>query len=147
MNSPSVKPPEKSDLAKRMLEDLVDPSPRTDPKPAARPAPVVRAVESQPQAVTESRPGEPTEARDLRESRDTPRRESRRKTPASVARKIDIDVATGQGTRHLTLRVPKDLAGDLSMLAMKNKLEENGEPTTINELGIQALRRLLSEAA
>jgi hypothetical protein len=137
MSSLNAKPPEKSDLAKRMLEDLAEPV-RAEIKPVAKPAPVVRAVE--PAAEIE-------EQSEVRENREPARREPRRKTSATVQRKLDVEISTGQGTRHLTLRVPKDLAGDLSMLAMKNKLEENGQPTTINDLGIQALRRLLNEAA
>jgi len=157
-----VKPPEKSDLAKRMIEDLGEASPRIEIKavraepvraepvraePLVRPEPVVRSIapaqDLRREAREESGAAEPVRKEVSREIV----REVRRKGSANVQRKIDFEVSTGQGTRHLTLRVPKDLAGDLSLLAMKNKLAENGEPTTINELGITALRRLLSEAA
>jgi hypothetical protein len=170
MSSLNVKQPEKSDtaktdtaksdLAKRMLQDLSDPAPKTEfrprPAPTAPAAPVVRSVEPAREPVSHEQVdnSELPEVRESREparevaTRDIARRETRRKSAVStVQRKFDIEVSTGQGTRHLTLRVPKDLAGDLSMMAMKNKLEENGQPTTINDLGILALRRLLSEAA
>ena len=39
-----------------------------------------------------------------------------------------------------------DLA-DLSLTALRNKLAENGEPTTINDLGLKALRELLDRMA
>ena len=67
--------------------------------------------------------------------------------PASVARSCDFDVSTGRGIKHLTVRVPKEMAADLALLAMRNKLSENGEPTTINELGIKAFRSMLDAAA
>jgi hypothetical protein len=66
--------------------------------------------------------------------------------PASVSRNLDFDVSTGKGIKHLTIRVPKEMAADLSLLAMRNKLAENGEPTTINDLGIKALRGMLEAA-
>ena len=61
----------------------------------------------------------------------------------AVQRKMDFDVSTGRGVKHLTIRVPKEVAADLSLLAMRNKLSENGEPTTINELGLKAFKDLL----
>lgn len=67
--------------------------------------------------------------------------------PANVSRNIDFDVSTGRGIKHLTIRVPKEMAADLTLLAMRNKLSENGEPTTINELGIRAFTQMLGEAA
>jgi len=67
--------------------------------------------------------------------------------PASVQRKVDFDVSTGRGVKHLTFRVPKDLAADLALTALRNKLAENGEPTTINDLGLKALRDLLDRLA
>lgn len=66
---------------------------------------------------------------------------------ANVSRNVDFDVSTGKGIKHLTIRVPKEMAADLTLLAMRNKLSENGEPTTINELGIRAFERMLGEAA
>ena len=66
---------------------------------------------------------------------------------AGVQRNVDFDVSTGRGIKHLTIRVPKEMAADLALMAMRNKLSENGEPTTINELGIQALQGLLDAAA
>ena len=74
-------------------------------------------------------------------------RPSRRESSAAVQRSVDFDVSTGRGVKHLTIRVPKEMAADLSLLAMRNKLSENGGPTTINELGIRALRELLDAAA
>ena len=65
---------------------------------------------------------------------------------AAVQRQVDFDVSTGRGIKHLTIRVPKEMAADLALLAMRNKLSENGGPTTINELGIRALQRLLDAA-
>ena len=70
-----------------------------------------------------------------------------RREDAAVQRNVDFDVSTGRGVKHLTIRVPKEMAADLSLLAMRNKLSENGGPTTINELGIRALRELLDAAA
>jgi hypothetical protein len=238
MSTANVKPPEKSDLAKRMLEDLADGSVHSESR-AVRTEPLVKSIQHAPAVRGETRTEMRAETRsetraersDVRRDRDHDRvdravsadirvdrgevvadrtvpraavradrgdprldrqeatvdhadagadrdearedvradsveprldraiqrgdvgasepvrRESRRRASANVQRKVDFEVSTGQGTRHLTLRVPKDLAGDLSLLAMKNKLAENGEPTTINELGIVALRRLLSDAA
>ena len=67
--------------------------------------------------------------------------------PAEVSRNIDFAVNTGKGIKHLTIRVPKEMAADLALLAMRNKLSENGEPTTINELGIKAFETMLADAA
>jgi hypothetical protein len=159
MSIANAKQPDKSDLAKRMLEDLADAPVRAEiraPRPAPTPAPVVASPLAAPvpvvAPVSVANPM-PVVERAVEEIRpdvvdaEPARRETRRRAGANVQRKVDFEVSTGQGTRHLTLRVPKDLAGDLSLLAMKNKLAENGQPTTINDLGIAALQKFLREAA
>ena len=107
-------------------------------------------VEDRPGDKAGDKPGEPRDepAADAAPPK-TARKAAKpaRRDDAAVQRNVDFDVSTGRGVKHLTIRVPKEMAADLSLLAMRNKLSENGGPTTINELGIRALRELLDAAA
>ena len=122
-------------------------------------ASIRRGAEVTPDALrrlgVEDKPGDrPGEPRDEPAADAAPPKIAKPKAPkparredAAVQRNVDFDVSTGRGVKHLTIRVPKEMAADLSLLAMRNKLSENGGPTTINELGIRALRELLDAAA
>ncbi|MEM8873756.1 MAG: hypothetical protein AAGD32_05795 [Planctomycetota bacterium] len=107
------------------------PEPKVEAKPEPKPEPVKREVAETPKPKAEK----PAKAK------------SKKSNAANVSRNVDFDVSTGKGIKHLTIRVPKEMAADLTLLAMRNKLSENGEPTTINELGIRAFTQMLEEAA
>lgn len=111
------------------LEPKAEPKPEVKPEP--KPEPVQREIPVEAKPEKSERPKKPV---------------AKKGGDANVQRKVDFDVSTGRGIKHLTIRVPKEMAADLALLAMRNKLSENGEPTTINDLGIQAFQELLDAA-
>lgn len=117
--------------------------------PAPAPAPVQREAGPEPKPEPKAETSKPKKASKKQGGSGSnadaaPKSTGPRMTPAEVQRNMDFNVSTGRGIKHLTIRVPKEMAADLALLAMRNKLSENGAPTTINELGIKAFESLLA---
>lgn len=112
-------------------------------EPPASLEPVVRKIEppTAPEAAAESRLAalRPNDGRAVAEGK--PRR-PRGMNAETIAEK-PFEVSTGRGIKMLNVRVPKDLHARLTLIATRNKLAENGAPSTITDLAIDALRELV----
>ncbi len=127
--------------------------------PAAEP--VIRSISSQPAtpagpARASSREPSRAEARD--DARDgvaqadpvpadpaRPRGEvaakPRRAKVAGMLAEKPFEVAAGQGTTALTVRVSNDLHARLKLMVTRNQIARNGDPRTINAIVTQLIER------
>lgn len=58
---------------------------------------------------------------------------------STVREKVEFEIETGRGTKSVTFRVPKELAGRLKLMAVQRQLSDAQGPRTINEIGLTAL--------
>lgn len=66
-----------------------------------------------------------------------------RSTGAETIAEKPFEVSTGKGIKMLNVRVPKDLHARLTLIATRNKIADNGQPATITDLAIDALREIV----
>ncbi len=117
------------------LAAIVGNAPRTET--ASRPMTTAiptspMAVESFPKPAVRAEVAEPTSA-----SRSNTAR--RGNASSTVREKIEFEIETGRGTKSVTFRVPKELAGRLKLIAVQRQLSDSEGPRTINEIGMTAL--------
>jgi hypothetical protein len=91
-----------------------------------RPAPAT------PAKATRSEPIEPTASKSVAATR-------RAVTSSTVREKVEFEIETGRGTKSVTFRVPKELAGRLKLMAIQRQLSDAQGPRTINDIGLTAL--------
>jgi outer membrane biosynthesis protein TonB len=112
----------------------VEPAQRAEITPrvetAPRPEPVMRAVEPAPEV--ESATDEQPKPK-MKIATDTAPKPRRAKQQGVISEK-PFEIAAGQGTTALTVRVSNDLHARLKLIATRNQLARNGSPSTINAL-------------
>lgn len=91
-----------------------------------RPAPAT------PAKATRSEPSEPSASKSVGATR-------RAVTSSTVREKVEFEIETGRGTKSVTFRVPKELAGRLKLMAIQRQLSDAQGPRTINDIGLTAL--------
>jgi hypothetical protein len=99
-------------------------------------APVVEA--QRPVVEAEIRPTKKP-AVSAESSESAPRAPRRAPVVASVRERFEFEIETGRGTKSVTFRVPKELAGKLKLMAVQRQLSGEEGPRTINEIGMAAL--------
>ena len=57
---------------------------------------------------------------------------------------MEINLDPGTGTRVVYIRVDKTLGDRLQLIAFQNKISGDDGPTTINDIGIEALESWLT---
>lgn len=109
------------------------PQARTEPKPEAKP----RVAVTEDEADFEEEP-QRTPVKVRKPARRKPvRRQAGRDDEDRVSMEINLDPGTGK--RVVYVRVDKTLADRLQLIAFQNKIAGGDGPTTINEIGIEAL--------
>ena len=117
-------------VAKRDPDDApAEPAPKPQPAPVAKPAaPVVQEIiEATPEPAKPKRTAPARNKKPARQQRDEDR----------VSMEINLDPGTGK--RVVYVRVDKTLADRLQLIAFQNKIAGGDGPTTINDIGIEAL--------
>jgi hypothetical protein len=80
-------------------------------------------------------------------SRASAGRRSNASTSSSVREKVEFEIETGRGTKSVTFRVPKEMAGRIKLMAVQRQLSGQEGPRTINEIGMAALSEWIDRNA
>lgn len=140
MSTSNSKPPEGGDLAAKMLSSarrLM--TPPTEVLRSAEPAVSKSSVVPSSPAERASELSQPTE-RTPAASKPAQRR-VREEGSRQVATEFEVD--PGKATCTLSVRVPRKVRAELNLLAMQARYGGDSGPTTVNDLVLEAINKML----
>jgi len=133
----------------RVLAAITRPTPLATPVIASIPQPAQAASGIQAAETLLQRPIAPvaTEAASVAAVSFSPDQKRTKRSKSGGGETIDatFDVPTGQATKLITIRCPKDMHARLTILATKNRLGER-EGQSLNDLALRAFSHLLETA-
>ena len=135
-----VDPAKTAAFLANLKRSITKPDPDDQPTPAPKPAPAAKPAE--PPVMVEVEP----EIKPI-PAKKPAKRAAKRPADDGGGVSMNITLNPGTATKVVYIRVDKTLADRLQLIAFQNKISGTDGPSSINDIGIEALRDWLDNQA